>query len=306
MQVRKSTNVQGIDVSHHQGVINWAKVAADGINFAYIKATQSSIDSMFLKNVAAAKGAGILVGSYHYLDKSVTTVTLAKAAANDHYAAIKAAGGVQVFDLPPALDYEVINGISTAQVNLIAQTFLSEIKRLTGVTPILYTGNSFAEQFDLEIGKYSLWVARYGTAVPWDVKGWREWTIWQYSDGSTGGTRSSGSRSVAGISGPVDLNEYNGTMAELKAACTKTSGGGDEPVTERDINVVSAWAADNWAEAKANGYFDGTRPGAAITREETAMVINKLRNNFLKLIAGNTTQIADLEKRLQVIEKESE
>jgi len=306
MQARRSTNVQGIDVSHHQGVINWAKVAADGIDFAYIKATQSSIDRMFLKNVAAAKSAGVLVGTYHYLDKSVTTVTLAKAAANYYYAAIKEAGGVQVFDLPPALDYEEINGISRAQVNLIAQTFLSEIKRLTGVTPILYTGNSFAEQFDLEIGKYFVWIARYGTAVPWDVTAWREWTIWQYSDGSTGGTRSSGRRSVAGISGPVDLNEYNGTLAELKAAYKKASGGEDEPVTERDINVVSAWAADNWAEAKANGYFDGTRPGAAITREETAMVINKLRNNFLKLIAGNTTQIADLEKRLQVIEKEGE
>ncbi|OAB45163.1 glycoside hydrolase family 25 protein [Paenibacillus antarcticus] len=303
MQSRKSTNVQGIDVSHHQGVINWAKVAADGIDFAFIKATQISIDRMFLKNVSAAKAAGILVGSYHYLDKSVTTVTLAKSAANDYYAAIKEAGGVKVFDLPPVLDYEIINGISTAQVNLIAQTFLAEIKRLTGITPLLYTGNSFAEQFGLEIGGYPLWIARYGTAVPWDVKAWKEWTIWQYSDGSTGGTRSSGSRSVAGISGPVDLNEYNGTLAELKAAY-KVAGGGGVPVTERDINVVSAWAADNWAEAKANGYFDGTRPGADITREETAIVINRLRNNFLKLIAGNTTQIADLEKRLQAIEKE--
>ncbi len=306
MQARSNKNVQGIDVSHHQGTINWSKVAADGIDFAYIKATQNSMDNMFLKNVAAAKGAGVLVGAYHFLDKSVTTVALAKAAAADLNEAIKEAGGVPVFDLPPALDYEVIGGITTAQVNNIAKAFLSEIKRLTGVTPIIYTGNSFSEKFDLEVGKYFVWIARYGTIVPWNVTAWREWTIWQYSDGSTGGTRVGGSRTVAGIAGPVDLNEYNGTLAELKAAYKKACGEEANPVTERDINVVSAWAADNWAEAKANGYFDGTRPGAPITREETAIVINKIRNNFLKLIAGNTTQIVDLENRLQVIEKEGE
>ncbi|OAB43371.1 glycoside hydrolase family 25 protein [Paenibacillus glacialis] len=306
MQARSSKNVQGIDVSHHQGKINWAKVAADGIDFVYIKATQNQMDNMFLKNVADAKAAGVLVGAYHYLDKSVTTVALAKAAATDFNTAIKEAGGVKVFDLPPTLDYEEIGSITAAQVNIIAKAFLSEIKRLTGVTPIIYTGNSFAEKFDLEVGKYFVWIARYGTAVPWDVTAWSIWTIWQYSDGSTGGTRSSGSRTVAGIVGPVDLNEYNGTLAELKAAYKKASGEEEEPVTERDINVVSAWAADNWTEAKVNGYFDGTRPGAPITREETAIVVNKLRKNFLKLIAGNTTQIADLEKRLQVIEQEGE
>ena len=61
--------------------------------------------------------------------------------------------------------------------------------------------------------------------------------------------------------------------------------------------------AKDWAEAKANGYFDGTRPGAPITREETAIVMNRLRANFLKLIAGNTARISELEEKLKQIEQ---
>lgn len=79
----------------------------------------------------------------------------------------------------------------------------------------------------------------------------------------------------------------------------------DKKVTnERDINKVSAWAETTWKEAKDNGYFDGTRPGAQITREEAAAVMNRMRRNFLKLIGGNSDKIEDLEKRLVEIEKE--
>lgn len=74
--------------------------------------------------------------------------------------------------------------------------------------------------------------------------------------------------------------------------------------TERDINKVSAWAETTWKEAQDNGYFDGTRPGAPITREEAAAVMNRMRKNFLKLIGGNSDKIAELEKRLIKIEKE--
>lgn len=80
----------------------------------------------------------------------------------------------------------------------------------------------------------------------------------------------------------------------------------DKPVTqERDINVPSKWAEAAWAEVTANGYFDGTRPGAPITREETAIVINRLRKNFLKLIAGINSNVSDLDERLKKIESES-
>ncbi|WP_408893526.1 N-acetylmuramoyl-L-alanine amidase [Paenibacillus taichungensis] len=79
----------------------------------------------------------------------------------------------------------------------------------------------------------------------------------------------------------------------------------DKPLSQRDINVPSKWAEVTWEEVTANGYFDGTRPGAMITREETAIVTNRLRKNFLKLIAGINGNVADMDERLKKIEKEN-
>lgn len=58
----------------------------------------------------------------------------------------------------------------------------------------------------------------------------------------------------------------------------------EAPESARDIHVVSPWAAKAWEEAVANGYFDGTRPGAPITREEAAIVMSRLSKNLMKLI----------------------
>lgn len=60
-----------------------------------------------------------------------------------------------------------------------------------------------------------------------------------------------------------------------------TVKGGSEPVMEtkeRDINVVSSWAASAWEGATKKGYFDGERPGAPITREEMAVVIMRMES----------------------------
>ncbi|WP_227011760.1 glycoside hydrolase family 25 protein [Paenibacillus lutimineralis] len=96
MQARKQGNAQGIDVSHWNGVIDWSKVAASGISFAFIKATQNSVDKRFLENVKGAKTAGLLIGAYHYMDDSVSTVDQAKAAAQVFYKAIQVAGGAAI------------------------------------------------------------------------------------------------------------------------------------------------------------------------------------------------------------------
>lgn len=60
--------VQGIDVSHHQGTINWAKVAGSGIKWASIKATEALhfVDPMYHRNVREAVDSGITVVPYHF------------------------------------------------------------------------------------------------------------------------------------------------------------------------------------------------------------------------------------------------
>lgn len=312
MQTRKQGNAQGIDVSHHNGSIDFKKVAADGISFVFVKATQgkSFRSKTFLQFVKDAKAVGLLVGAYHYVDDSAGSVEAAKSEAQNFYRAIQDAGGIGVFDLPPVMDYESNkNGHSKATITAVAKTFLEEIHKLTGVKPLVYTYPAFISNFT-GLSSYPLWIARYSTQMPVDASGWTRWDFWQYSDGSAGGYLPRGNRKVDGINGAVDLNEFDGTVAELRAKYSKKNEPvkEDKPVTQpvpaRDINIVSPWAAVTWEEVTANGYYDGTRPGAVITREESAIVMNRLRKNFLKLIAGINGNVADMDERLKKIEAE--
>ncbi|MGF6354088.1 lysozyme [Paenibacillus sp. 4624] len=307
MQARKQGNAQGIDVSHHNGNIDFKKVAADGISFVFIKATQgkSFRSNKFLQFVRDAKAAGLLIGAYHYVDDSAGNVEAAKAEAQNFYRAIQDAGGIGVFDLPPVMDYESNkNGYSKATITAVAKTFLEEIQRLTGVKPLVYTYPAFISNFS-GLSSYPLWIARYSTQTPADASGWTRWDFWQYSDGAAGGNLPRGNRKVDGISGPVDLNEFYGTVAELKAKYKSGAVKEDKPETKvRDINVPSGWAKETWGELTKNGYYDGTRPGALITREESAIVINRLRKNILKLVAGVNGNVKELNERLRKIESE--
>ncbi len=65
-------------------------------------------------------------------------------------------------------------------------------------------------------------------------------------------------------------------MAELIQGVSRKEGKAVKQ--ERDINVVSSWAAPAWEAATKKGYFDGTRPGAPITREEAAVLIMRMEN----------------------------
>lgn len=291
MQARKQSNSQGIDVSHWQGKINWKQVRADGRTFAFIKATQGTkrVDPQFVTNARGAKAAGLLIGAYHFVDATSSAAAREEA---QHFVKTLESAGVE-FDLPPVMDYENNpGGLSKAMLNAVAVAFLNEVEKLTGRQPMIYTGNSFAQNFDSSLGKYPIWIARYSSKVPNDVPAWSKWDIWQYSDAGK----------VLGITGNVDLNEFNGTLDELRAWASGAKKKEEPQVTERDINKVSTWAADEWAEATANGYFDGSQPGAAITREQAAIVVNRLRRNILRLIAGNTVRIEEVELKFQKIE----
>ncbi|MDK8193955.1 glycoside hydrolase family 25 protein [Paenibacillus sp. UMB7766-LJ446] len=152
MQARKQGNVQGIDVSRYQGNIDWQKVKADKREFVFIKATegQTYTDPNFVSNVKCALSAGLLVGTYHFLRAISAAAAKSEAA---HYAkSLEAVGGAKALQLPPVMDYENNpNGISKAQINIVAKAFLTELERLTGVKPIIYTGNSFAGNFDTSL-----------------------------------------------------------------------------------------------------------------------------------------------------------
>ncbi|MDY7993368.1 GH25 family lysozyme [Paenibacillus polymyxa] len=262
MQARKKGNAQGIDVSHHQGNIDFKKVATDGISFVFIKATQgkSFRSKTFLKFVKDAKAAGLMIGAYHYVDDSATTPELARQEAANFVSAIKDAGGASTFDLPPVMDYESNkSNLNKTAVTEVAKAFLEEVERLTGVRPIVYTYPSFIGNFS-GLSNYPLWIARYhATKAPSDASGWSRWDFWQYSDGQYGGTLPSGTRKVSGIAGPVDLNEYNGSVDELRERFTNrpaapdkagTVGSGAFVANDREVGKVLLFGGKSYVPLK--------------------------------------------------------
>lgn len=192
----------GIDVSHWQGAIDWDAVAGDGVEFAFIKATEGGdyTDPRFAANWAGARQAGVLRGAYHFFRPQ----TDAMAQAAHFLRTVQLEPG----DLPPVLDVEVTDGRSLDAVAAGVRTWLQEVERATGRRPIIYTRASFwTAQMGGGFGGYPLWVAHYGVAAPNIPSGWSAWTFWQHSDAGR----------VDGIAGGVDLNWFNGGRAELDA-----------------------------------------------------------------------------------------
>jgi GH25 family lysozyme M1 (1,4-beta-N-acetylmuramidase) len=202
-----TTYLEGVDVSHWQGTIDWTKVAGAGKTFAMIKATdgETFVDNMYSTNHTGARAAGVRVGAYHFAEPS-GTATEAIVQADWFVNHI----GYLPGDLVPALDLEVTNGLSATQLQAWVGYWLSEVTAKLGIKPMIYTSPSFWQtsmgnttMFATQ-GYVVLWVAHWFVttpSVPANNWGGHSWTFWQYTNCGT----------VSGISGCVDLDRYNGT-----------------------------------------------------------------------------------------------
>jgi lysozyme len=197
------SQIEGIDVSHLQGTVDWTQVRQAGKSFAFLKVTDGITwtDPQFAINWSGTLAAGLLRGAYHYYETNDDPTSQAENFLN----AVHLAPG----DLPPVVDIEALKTGSTAsQVVADLQTWLDVIKKGTGRVPMIYTNNSFWSTLDTSaFGHYPLWIAEYGVASPRLPAGWASWTFWQSSE----------SGSVAGVTGTVDLDVFSGTLAELGA-----------------------------------------------------------------------------------------
>ena len=202
------TFVAGIDVSYHQGTIDWSRVAAAGKRFAFIRASAGTLtaDTMYTANRSGARAAGLTIGTYHFANPD----SAANDAANEASWFLQHAT-ITSGDLLPVLDLEVANGLGSAALIAWTQTWLERVYGATGVRPVIYTNAGFwtssmaNTDWFARNGYPVLWVAHWTSAsqpnVPagdWGGNGWR---FWQYS--STG--------SVPGITGAVDLDRFNGS-----------------------------------------------------------------------------------------------
>jgi lysozyme len=200
--------LRGLDVSSFQQIMDWKKVAATGVSFAYIKATEGTTiqDPFFASNRANAKDAGLIVGAYHLFRPKT-----AGQAQIDNF--VSTVGKVESGELPPVLDIEVPEDWTalsvTARIQLVKE-WLTAVEAALGVRPIIYINNSDAQTLlnnDPSFDAYELFVAFPTRAsAPLFPRPWTNWMLWQHDWQGT----------VSGISTNCDLDYFQGSLADLK------------------------------------------------------------------------------------------
>ncbi|MCR4583653.1 MAG: glycoside hydrolase family 25 protein [Prevotella sp.] len=198
--------IHGIDVSHHQGRIDWEQLKDNGminkcpIRFVMIKATEGATqtDENFHDNFEQARENGFTRGAYHFYSVHTT----AEDQAQHFLETVKLENG----DLPPVLDVEHKPSTQTdGQFRSSVLKWLHIVERHYGVKPIIYTYYKFKMRYlnDSIFDSYPYWIAHYYVDSV-EYKG--RWKFWQHTDAGR----------LPGIKGNVDFNIYNGSFYDLR------------------------------------------------------------------------------------------
>jgi lysozyme len=213
MTTKKATTasmLKGIDISHYNGQVDFAKIKAAGCEFVFIKATEGTdlVDARFNANWHGAKAAGIVRGAYHFFQPGVSVTKQA-----DNF--LKVVGQLEPGDLFPVIDAEnprLWKGITPRHAADLVITWLELVEKHLGVPGIIYAGDSFVRDIlgaDARLAQSGrkLYLARYRKTVPPAPKPFSDWAFWQFSQ--TG--------SWPGIKGAVDLDLFKGSRSDLLA-----------------------------------------------------------------------------------------
>lgn len=198
-----SYKVRGVDVSAHNGPIDWQRLKNDDIAFAFIKATEGGdfVDAEFANNWRAAEKTGMPRGAYHFLTQCRTGLAQAQ-----HFLATVPRDPNA---LPPVVDAEHMGpcrqGPAVKDIAAELEVFLDEVEMRLAKRPIIYTTQEFHDAYLVGLFPNERFWIRSLFFAP----GFRQnqWVFWQYHNK---GTRD-------GANGPIDLNAFNGTEAELLA-----------------------------------------------------------------------------------------
>lgn len=190
--------IRGIDVSHHQGAIDWAAVKSSGIQFAYIKATEGAnfTDATFADHWKNSSTAGIAHGAYHFF----TLGTPGEIQAAHFIATVPADADA----LPPAIDLE-FSGYNKDRrpppeefqrdLAIFWDALVAHYRKL----PVVYTASDFQKEYLRFMPIERLWIRE---VVLRPDSGW---TFWQFSARGR----------VHGVPGFVDLNVFHSNTAEF-------------------------------------------------------------------------------------------
>ncbi|HQY65128.1 MAG: hypothetical protein IPF92_03900 [Myxococcales bacterium] len=198
-----ATTVRGLDVSAYQSTVDFAKVKGAGREFVVMRVSAgTNVDGRFAANWPNAKRAGLVRGAYQYFYPSQDVDRQADLVISQLRAA-----GYTSDDLPPVLDLETRDGLSAATVVARAKRWLARVEAALDVRPMVYTAAFMSGVTGTNFSSYPLWVANYGVTCPELPSGWSKWLFWQ--DSSTG--------RIAGVTGDVDTDFFNGSLTELRA-----------------------------------------------------------------------------------------
>ncbi len=208
------STVKGIDISKWQGNVDWNAVAADGVEFAFVRVSHgiNTFDQYFDQNWANARAAGLRVGVYQYFEPG-------QDASDQADLLLEHMGALQPGDLPPVIDVESHGGLSAATVAARVTEWVQRVEAATGVKPIIYTGRYFWQDYvkSSAFADYPLWIAHYTNGCPNLPSQWSDWTFHQYTD----------SGSTDGVDGNTDTNRFNGDLASLQAFASIAAQCGD-------------------------------------------------------------------------------
>ncbi len=193
-----TNHVHGIDVSHYQGRIDWARVAKSGsAGYVYLKATESNtlVDDTYEFNLHEARRHGLKVGSYHFFRPGVS--------ASAQFENFRRTVNRRHQDLLPLIDVEVTGGVAVATMHARLQEFLKLVTNEYGQRPIIYTGKNFYNKYFAPYSNfkaYKFMIAQYTPQEEPYLNGGDDYLIWQYT----------GHGRVDGIKGDVDQSRFVG------------------------------------------------------------------------------------------------
>lgn len=200
----------GIDVSYHNGIIDWKKVKESGIDFAIIRAGygRSNVDEQFENNVKGCIKNGIPFGVYWFIygineDEAIQN-------AEKFHKTIAPYKDKIMMKVWADLEYDTDANAKKRGVTLTKEvrtgmvvSFLERMKQY-GYEVGNYANPDYLNSKFNDLSRYTLWLARYSSQ-----KGDYACEIWQYSSSGT----------VTGIKGKVDMNHYYGELKKSEASC---------------------------------------------------------------------------------------
>jgi lysozyme len=196
--------VNGIDVSHHQGSINWSKVKQDSVAFCFIKSTEGSsfLDKNYKKNVKECRQNNILTGVYHFYK--------GRSNPKKQFENLKKNVNPNDLDFPPVIDleYHTNEYLKHPKHKRKFITDLKVFEKLVrdyyGVSPIFYTNPPFYNNLLKDDFENNLWICDLSGKSISNIDS-TKLLFWQHSFNGK----------INGINGDVDLNVFKGNIKKL-------------------------------------------------------------------------------------------